>query len=154
MGRANWLLFHYPSICQTFCWILHQIHNIRHNGPVCWIWPASTVMIAYSFLQFIHLCFPFISHPVSCLSPINCISFILFYLHDPGAIHSILEYSSWNIPLYYQSFYRLLPPSLFLVILHTIKVYKSHSSSLLFPMLVYLELLASIHLLVAPPRLC
>ena len=110
---------------------------------------GGNIMIAHYFLHFIHLCLSLVPWSVDCLSPIDCVSFISFYLHNFRFTHSLLEYSLQNIPLYYWLLYCVLPPFLFLVILLTVDVYKPHSSLLLFPMLVYLVLLASIYLLVA-----
>ena len=103
--------------------------------------------VSSSFLSIL-LCFPLVPPLARCLIPTVCISFTSFYPCDFGSNHSFLEYSLQNIPLYCQIFYHLLSSSISFVILLTVGVYKSHSSLLSFPMLVYLVLLASINSLV------
>ena len=56
--------------------------------------------ISFLFLS-VHLCFPFVPLLVNHLNLIVYISFTPFYPHDFRSIHSFLEYSLWNIPLYY-----------------------------------------------------
>ena len=108
-------------------------------------------MIACYFLCSIYLCFPFILHPVGCLSPVDCIPFSYLMLSSWSwdyLFNSRIFFSKYSIVLL--SF--LLPSSTFFcsVMLLTIGVYKFHSSPLLFFMLVYFVLLASIHLPLAP----
>ena len=68
------------------------------------IMPRKCVTITCCFLSFssVYLCLLCVSWPVDCLSPINCVSFLIsFYLRNPGITCSILKYSSQNLLLYY-----------------------------------------------------
>ena len=105
----------------------------------------------FLFLFLVPLCFPFILLLVECLIPTIHNSFTLFYPNIFGTNRSFLEYSPQNIPLYYLTFYCLLLLSISFVIPPTINIYKSHSSFLSFPTLVYLVLLALIDPLVTSP---
>ena len=108
-----------------------------------------TIACCFLFFLSIYLCLVFISWPINCLSAIDCIPFLIsFYLCDPETTCSILEYSVVLLII-------LLPffTFFYLVIFLMIGVYKSHSSPLPFPTLVYFVLLASIHLLLTPLNL-
>ena len=61
---------------------------------------GGNVTIAH-YLYFVCLCLLLALWPVDCSSPVDCISFVSLYLHNSGFTYSFLEYSLWNIPLYY-----------------------------------------------------
>ena len=145
-----------PIICLQ---CLPHRGNIVHNltGHFCHLKSHAVILLPITitcyFLSFpsIYLCLLFISWPVACLSPVDCIPFSYLilpswswnYLFDSRIIFP--EYSIILLII-------VLSSSTFfcLVILLMIGVYKLYSSPLLFPMLVCFVLLAPIHLPLAP----
>ena len=51
-----------------------SIFRAQRCSPSHWY---KVIMTAHSFLHFTHLCFSFVSRPVDCSSPTNCIPFSL-----------------------------------------------------------------------------